>query len=293
MPTTISPLSQVHPSAEIGRDVTIGPFCLIGPHVKLGDDCVLESHVSLIGHCRIGKRNRFLQNVVIGGEPQDKSYDADAPTGVSIGNDNMFREGVTVNRGAEKEDHWTHLGSRNLLMSNAHVAHNCRVGDDTMLVNGVLLGGHVHVQDRAIISGNTVVHHFTTVGTLAFVSGGCRVVRDLPPYMLAAGNDSPEVKTINIVGMRRAGIEESTIRLVKRAHRLLYREHKKNAELRAIFEEELSGDIPIELEKLLVELELTTKGTNGRGREAFRNVEMEPAFIIKDDTPPETFRKAA
>ena len=118
MPTTISPLSQVHPSAEIGRDVTIGPFCLIGPHVKLGDHCVLESHVSLIGHCRIGKRNRFLQNVVIGGEPQDKSYDEDAPTGVSIGNDNMFREGVTVNRGAEKEDHWTHLGSRNLLMSN-------------------------------------------------------------------------------------------------------------------------------------------------------------------------------
>ncbi len=293
MPTSISSLSQVHRSARLGRNVQVGPFCLIGPHVTLGDDCVLDSHVTVIGHCRIGNRNRFLPNVVIGGEPQDKSYRADAPTGVSIGDDNMFREGVTVNRGAEKEDHWTHVGSRNLLMSNAHVAHNCRVDNDTMIVNGVLLGGHVHVQDRAIISGNTVVHHFTTVGTLAFVSGGCRVVRDLPPFMLAAGNDNPQVKTINIVGMRRAGIEETTIRLVKRAHRLLFREHKKHAELRARFEEELAGAIPPELETLLTELELTTKGISGRGREAFRDVNLAPAFSTDDETPPETFRKAA
>lgn len=293
MPTRISPLSQVDPSAELGSNVTVGPFCLIGPHVKLGDDCVLDSHVTLTGHCRIGNRNRFLPNVVIGGEPQDKSYRADAPTGVEIGDDNMFREGVTVNRGAEKEDHWTHLGNRNLLMSNAHVAHNCRVGSDTMLVNGVLLGGHVHVQDRAIISGNTVVHHFTTVGTLAFVSGGCRVVRDLPPFMLAAGNDNPEVKTINIVGMRRAGIEETTIRLVKRAHRMLYREHRNHSEVQAVFEQELPGGLPPELRKLLDELELTTHGTSGRGREAFRNVILKPAFTIADEVPHESLRKAA
>lgn len=292
MPTSISPLSQVHPSARIGANVQIGPFCLIGPHVTLGDDCVVDSHVTLTGHCRIGNRNRFLPNVVIGGEPQDKSYSADTPTGVSIGDDNMFREGVTVNRGAEKEDHWTHVGSRNLLMSNAHVAHNCRVDDDTMIVNGVLLGGHVHVQDRAIISGNTVVHHFTTIGTLAFVSGGCRVVRDMPPYMLA-GNDTPQVKTINIVGMRRAGLDESTIRLIKRTHRLIFRQHKKHSEVRTMFEQEMPDGLPPELQKLLTELELTTHGASGRGREAFRDVEMKPAFETTDEARPVTIRKAA
>ncbi|MFP6762651.1 MAG: acyl-ACP--UDP-N-acetylglucosamine O-acyltransferase [Planctomycetaceae bacterium] len=293
MPTTISPLSQVHPSAMIGTDVQVGPFCLIGPDVRLGDDCVLDSHVTLTGHCRIGKRNRFQAGVVIGGEPQDKSYNAEAPTGVEIADDNTFREGVTVNRGAEKEDHWTHLGSRNLLMANAHVAHNCQVGDDTMLVNGVLLGGHVHVQDRAIISGNTVVHHFTTIGMLGFVSGGCRVVRDLPPFMLAAGNENPQVKTINIVGMRRAGIDEATIRLIKRAHRLVYREHRKHDEVRGIFEQELTSGLPAELQKLLLELELTTRGTSGRGREAFRNVNLKPVDTLSDETSPEIQRKAA
>jgi UDP-N-acetylglucosamine acyltransferase len=292
MPTSISPLSQVHPSAELGRNVQVGPFCLIGPHVKLGDDCVLDSHVTLTGHCRIGNRNRFLPNVVIGGEPQDKSYRVDAPTGASIGDDNMFREGVTVNRGAEKEDHWTHVGSRNLLMSNAHVAHNCRVDDDTMIVNGVLLGGHVHVQDRAIISGNTVVHHFTTIGTLAFVSGGCRIVRDMPPFMLA-GNGTPQVRTINIVGMRRAGIEEDTIRLIKRAHRLSFREHKKHTEVKSIFEQELPDGLPPELQKLLTELELSTHGASGRGREALRNIPMKPAFETSDEASPVTIRKAA
>jgi len=293
MSTTISPLSQVHPSAQIGTNVQVGPFCLIGPDVQLGDDCVLDSHVTLIGHCRIGMRNRFQAGVVIGGEPQDKSYNANAPTGVEIADDNTFREGVTVNRGAEKEDHWTHLGSRNLLMANAHVAHNCRVGSDTMLVNGVLLGGHVHVQDRAIISGNTVVHHFTTIGTLGFVSGGCRVVRDLPPFMMAAGNENPQVKTINLVGMRRAGMDEATIRLIKRAHRMVYREHRKHAEVRSIFEQELTAGLPPELQKLLTELELTTRGTNGRGREAFRNVNLKPVDTSSDEPSTENQRKAA
>ncbi|MCX7422160.1 MAG: acyl-ACP--UDP-N-acetylglucosamine O-acyltransferase [Planctomycetia bacterium] len=270
MANTIHPQACVDSRAELGDDVEIGPFCVVGPYVKLGNGCRLTNNVTLIGHTTIGTRNRFFPNCVIGGEPQDYSY-KESPTWVEIGDDNLFREGVTVNRGAEKEDHGTRIGHRNLLMSNAHVAHNCCVGNNVMLVNGVLLGGHVHVHDRAIISGNTVVHHFTSVGTMAFVSGGCRVVTDLPPFMLAAGNDNPEVKTINLVGMRRAGVSESSINVIKRAHRLIFREHKTLAEARDIFYQELDGILPIELSTLFNFMELTAAGQVGRAREVFRN----------------------
>jgi UDP-N-acetylglucosamine acyltransferase len=271
MPTRISPLADVDPRAELGRDVQIGPFCRIGADVQLGDGCILDSHVTIVGHTRIGDRNRFWPNAVIGCEPQDRSF-IDAATTLEIGDDNVFREGVTVNRGAEKEDHVTRIGHRNMLMANSHVAHNCRVHNNVILVNGVLLGGHVHVQDGAIISGNTVVHHFTTVGTLAFVSGGCRVPHDIPPYMLAAGSDNPTLKTINLIGMRRAGICEATIRVIKRAHRLLFREHKKAEAVRETFISELDGVLPFELTVLLTFLEQQARGKLGRAREAFRNV---------------------
>jgi UDP-N-acetylglucosamine acyltransferase len=270
MATYVSPLSHVDPRAQIGRDVYIGPFCNVGSQVVLGDNCRLESHVVLSGATSIGQRNRFWPHTVIGGEPQDKTYH-DSNTQVQIGDDNQFREGVTVNRGADKEDGVTRIGCRNLLMSNAHVAHNCHVYNDTILVNGVLLGGHVHVQDRAIVSGNTVVHHFSTIGTLAFVSGGCRVPQDIPPFMLAAGSDNPEIKTINIVGMQRAGISRETIAMVKRAHRLLFREHKLLDEVRNTLGEECDGVIPIELATLLNFIEVQRKGRMGRGREAVRN----------------------
>ncbi len=270
MATYVSPLSQIDPRARIGRDVYIGPFCLVGPHAVLGDGCRLDSHVVITGHTTIGERNHFWPNTVIGGEPQDKTYH-NSNTRVEIGDDNQFREGVTVNRGADKEDGVTRIGHRNLLMSNAHVAHNCHIFNDTILVNGVLLGGHVHVQDKAIVSGNTVVHHFSTIGTLAFVSGGCRVPNDIPPFMLAAGSDNPEIKTVNIVGMQRAGISRETIGLVKRAHRLLFREHKPLDETRGLLADECDGVIPIELATLLNFIEYQRKGKMGRGREQVRN----------------------
>lgn len=270
MATYVSPLAHIDPRAQIGRDVYIGPFCLVGPHARIGDNCRLDSHVVITGHTTIGERNHFWPNTVIGGEPQDKTYH-NSNTRVAIGDDNQFREGVTVNRGADKEDGVTRIGDRNLLMSNAHVAHNCHIFNDTILVNGVLLGGHVHVQDKAIVSGNTVVHHFSTIGTLAFVSGGCRVPNDIPPFMLAAGSDNPEIKTINIVGMQRAGISRETIGLVKRAHRLLFREHKSLDETRGLLGDECDGVIPIELATLLNFIDYQRKGKMGRGREQVRN----------------------
>ncbi len=270
MATYISPLAYVDPRAQLGANVHIGPFCFIGPYVILGADCHLVSHVTITGWSTIGERNRFCQNCVIGGEPQDKSYVQGCPTQVIIGDDNHFREGVTVNRGAEKEDGITRVDHRNLLMSNAHVAHNCHVHSDVMLVNGVLLGGHVHVYDKAIISGNSAVHHFSSVGTLAFVGGCTKVVVDVPPYMLYDGGSMAEIRTLNLVGMQRAGISVDSIASIKRAYRLLIREHKPLDDVRAMMSEELAGIIPFELAELFSFLEYQRKGRMGRGREVVR-----------------------
>ncbi len=269
MANQIHPLACVDSKAQLGDNIHVGPFCVIGPQVTVGNDCHLDSHVTLTGVTTIGERNRFSPNCVIGGDPQDNSFQ-DSNTWLRIGDDNTFREGVTVNRGAEKEDHGTRIGHGNLLMSNAHVAHNCCLGNKTILVNGSLLGGHVHVQDRAIISGNSAIHHFSTIGTLAFVGGCSRVTMDVPPFMLWSGTDKPEVRTINIVGMRRAGMNESTIASIKRVHRLMYREHKALDEVRDLLLNELDGIIPLEVNALLTFFELQAAGKAGRAREVFR-----------------------
>lgn len=274
MATTVSPLAHVDHKAQLGENVSVGPFCLIGPDVVVGDGCILDSHVTLVGKTTIGANNRFWPNCVIGAEPQDYSYRDGAPTEVVIGNHNQFREGVTVNRGAEKEDGVTRIDNHNLLMSNAHVAHNCHIYNHAMLVNGVLLGGHVHVHDRAIISGNSVVHHFATIGTLAFVSGGCRVPTDIPPYMLSAGSDDPQIRTVNLIGMKRAGIPDESIKVIRQTQRFLYREHKSLDFIKGYFQQELEGIFPIELVLLLDAIEKQRAGRMGRAREAARTTPL-------------------
>jgi len=288
MPTNISNLAYVDPKAEIGDDVFIGPFCHIGPHVTIGNGSVLDSHISVSGHTIIGERNRFFPTAVIGSEPQDAGY-SDAPTRVKIGDDNLFREGCTIHRGAEKEDHCTRIGNRNTFLCNAHVAHNCHVFDDVTLVNGVLLGGHVHVHDRAIISGNTVVHQFCTVGTLAFITGASRTTVDVPPFMICTGNDQFRIRTVNIVGMQRAGISECSVAAVRRAHRLIYRKSKNLEEVREIFSQELEGTIPIALNTLFQHFEGIKGSKAGRGREeAARN-----AKYIPEENDQNSTRRAA
>ncbi len=270
MEPRISPLSQVDSDAVIAPGVVIGPFCVVGPGVSIGEGTVLHSHVVLMGNTTIGAGNRFWPGCVIGGDPQDVSYQ-ESDTLILIGDNNIFREGVTVNRGAEKEDGVTRIGNHNMFMANSHIAHNCRIYNHVILVNGVLLGGHVHVHDNAIVSGNSVVHHFSTLGRLSFVSGGCRVPHDIPPFMLAAGSDNPTLKTINIVGMRRAGISETSIELVREAFRLIYRKNRPLGEVQDYFHEQLQGVMPMELSMLLNFIENQRNGKLGRAREAVRN----------------------
>lgn len=269
MAVRISPLADVHPQAQLGTDVEVGPFCLVGPHVSLGDGCRLDSHVSITGHAMIGHGNRFWPGSVIGAEPQDTGF-KDIPLYVEIGNHNLFREGVTVNRGADKEDGVTRIGNHNFLMANAHVAHNCRVFNHVILCNGVLLGGHVHVHDYAIVSGNSVVHHFATVGESAFVSGGCRVPQDIAPFMLSAGSDNPEIVTVNLVGMRRRGFSDTAIQAIRQAFKLLYREHRSCDDVRQQLLSQHGGELPAEVTRLLDFVDRSARGKNGRAREAIR-----------------------
>lgn len=288
MARLISHLSEVHPRATIGNNVSIGPFCTLGPDVVLGDDCILDSHVVLTGSTIIGDRNRFWPHTMIGGEPQDRSWKA-ADTGIVIGDDNEFREGVTVHRGADKEDGTTRIGHRNMFMSNSHVAHNCWVFNDVILVNGVLLGGHVHVHDGAIISGNSAVHHFATVGTLAFMGGTSRATVDIPPFMLHSGSDDPKVHMINIVGMRRRGIAEETIIAVRKAFKLIYRGHHKIQVVREELHREYPR-FPAELETLISFIEYHQGGKAGRGRDGGRG----GSFLGTPEGPREwTVRRAA
>jgi UDP-N-acetylglucosamine acyltransferase len=269
MTTRISPLSHVDPGAEIGEGVEIGPFCHVGPHVVIGDGCRLHAHVTILGPTTIGQSNCFFPGAVIGGDPQDAVYGG-SPTRLEIGDENVFREGVTVHRGAEKEDHVTRVGNRNMLMVNSHVGHNCHVHSRVLLANGCLLAGHVHVHDGAVLSGNSVVHQFATIGMLSFVAGMGRVAVDVPPFMMLVGCDDSSIKTVNTVGMRRAGMSAQSIELIKRAHRLLFREVKPLDEVRDIFAREFDGIIPFELSTLLSALEKQRRGRMGRAREAAR-----------------------
>lgn len=269
MDAHISRMADIHESATIGSGVHIGPFCLVGPDVTIGDNTELQSHVVLTGRTTVGKNNRFFPGTVIGGEPQDVSFQ-DTTTQVIIGDDNIFREGVTVHKGAEKEDGITRIGNGNMFMANSHVAHNCHIHDRVILVNGVLLGGHVHVHDRAIVSGNSVVHHYSTLGRLSFVSGGCRAPHDVPPFMLAAGNDNPSVKTVNVVGMKRAGISAEAISCVRDAFKMIFRKRKRPEEVQQQLEEERNGAVPMEVGELLQFIIRQRTGKFGRQREGGR-----------------------
>jgi UDP-N-acetylglucosamine acyltransferase len=275
----VHPLSDVHPRAEIDDGCHIGPFCVVGPQVRLGANCHLDSHVVLAGNLTIGRDNRFSPGAVIGGEPQDLSYKG-ADTSLVIGDGNQFREGVSIHRGAEKEDGVTRIGNKNLFMATSHVGHNCRVGNEVVMANGSMLAGHVHVHDFATISGNCMAHHFATVGTLAFMSGGSLARTDIPPYLIAVGWDSPRLAMVNEVGMRRRGIPDTTIKLVKRAHRLLYRELRRSNEARDLLLADpqvaaLGGTLPAELVTLFEFV--STMEQNGKSRQGEARRHQSPA----------------
>ncbi len=209
----------VHAGAELGREVSIGPFAVIDQNVVVGDGCQIGPHVHLTGHTVIGQRNRFHAGAVIGGAPQDLKY-RDEPTRLIIGDENVFREHVTVHRSTTLGE-VTEIGNQGLFMAGIHVGHNCRIGNQVILANGALLGGHVTVQDRVYISTYCLVHQFVTIGTLAMMQGGAGISLDLPPFCIATGQN--QICGLNTVGLRRAGIASGQRLELRRLYLTLFR----------------------------------------------------------------------
>jgi UDP-N-acetylglucosamine acyltransferase len=215
----IHPTAIIHPQAKLGANVRIGAYAVVDAHVELGADCVVGPHVYLTGVTRIGTANVFHAGSVIGDAPQDLKYQ-DEPTRLEIGDGNVFREHVTVHR-SNKLAEATLVGSHNLFMAGAHVAHNCLVGNHVIFANGATLGGHVTVQDRAFLSGHCLVHQFCRVGTLAIMQGGSAISKDLPPYTVARGDNG--ICGLNTVGLRRAGFSAPERLELKRLYKFLFR----------------------------------------------------------------------
>jgi len=218
----IHPTAIISPGAKLHPSVQVGPYAVIDEGVELGADCIVGPHVYLTGLLAVGTGNRFHAGCVIGDAPQDLKYDG-TPTRVRIGDNNVFREHVTVHR-ATKPEGETVIGSNNLLMTNVHIGHNSHVHNHVILASGVLLAGHVTIFDRAFLSGNAAVHQFVRVGTLAMMQGLSGVTQDLPPFAVSKAMN--EMCGLNIVGMRRAGISAADRLEVKRLYRDLFRSGK-------------------------------------------------------------------
>jgi UDP-N-acetylglucosamine acyltransferase len=215
----VDPSARVAPGAVLEPGVRVGPFCVVGPRVHLGRGSVLESHVVIDGETRVGEYNRFYPFSSIGLVPQDLKYRGE-PTRVEIGDRNTFREGTTVHRGTGGGGGLTRIGSDNLLMAQAHVAHDCRVGNHTILANGVGLSGHVEVQDFAIVGGLCGVQQFCRVGAHAFMGGGTIATKDVLPFSMTVGNRA-RIFGLNLVGLRRRGFPAEAVAALRQAYRVL------------------------------------------------------------------------
>ena len=221
MTARVHPSAVVEAGARLGDDVVVGPFCYIGDDVEVGDGTTFGAHCSVTGPTRIGRRNRFVGHCAVGGEPQDKKF-AGERVELVIGDDNTFREFVTLNRGTGSGGGVPRLGDRNWLLAYVHVAHDCVVGNDCVFSNNATLAGHVTVGDHVILSGFAGVHQFCRIGAHAFVGMGAFVNGDVPPFVMVAQEDYGRPRGINAEGLKRRGFDATRIAAIKRAYRALY-----------------------------------------------------------------------
>jgi len=209
----------IDPTAELGQDVSVGPYSVIGPRVTVGERSSISGHAVIERNTRVGEGVKVGYGTIIGNDPQDLKYKGEE-TWVEIGDSTIIREYCTVNRGSTATGKTT-VGSRCFLMTYVHVAHDCVVGNDVIIANGVQMAGHVTVDDRAIISGLVPIHQFVRIGTYSFVGGASRVNQDVPPYTKAAGNPV-HLYGLNSVGLQRAGFSPEVKLALKRAYRLVF-----------------------------------------------------------------------
>jgi len=217
----IDPRAIVHPGAQIGKDVKIGPFAIVEEKVVIGDACIIEPHAIVRDHTSMGEQNHIFQFASVGETPQYKALTA-GQSELRIGDRNTIRENVTLNRGTPAHGGVTTIGDDNFIMAYVHIAHDCHVGNQTIFANGASLAGHVNVHDYAVLGGFSLVHQFCNIGAHCITGIGAVCFKDVPPYVVAAGNPS-EPFGINSRGLKRRDFEQATIMLLKHAYKLLYR----------------------------------------------------------------------
>jgi len=221
MTALIHPTALIDPLAQLHETVSVGAYSVIGPNVKIGAHSIVGQHCVIDGHTIIGEANHFYRFCSVGGMPQDKKY-AGEPTRLEMGDRNMVREYVTINTGTVQDGGVTRLGSDNWIMAYVHVAHDCQIGNQTILANGVQMGGHVHIGDWAIVGGLAAVHQFGKIGAHSMTGGQSALHMDIPPYVMGSGNPCVPVG-INVEGLKRRGFSPESIAALRDAYKIIYR----------------------------------------------------------------------
>ena len=247
MSTNIHPAAIIDPKAQIGEGVSVGPYSMIGPEVQIGSGTQISAHCVIEGRTTIGVDNHIGHHVMLGGVPQDKKY-AGEPTRLEIGDRNTIREFTSIHIGTVQDRGVTQIGNDNWIMGYVHLAHDCQVGNNTILANNAQLAGHVHVQDWAIVGGMTGAHQFVKIGAHAMVGGGSTLLKDVAPYVLIAGNPSAAYG-INSEGLKRRGYTPEQISAIKRAYKIIFRQDLNIEQATQAIEELIQNDA--ENEKVL------------------------------------------
>lgn len=217
----IHPTAIIDPNAKLAENVQVGAYSTIAANVEIGENCVIGSHVVIKGTTTIGKNNQIFQFSSIGEDPQDKKYNGE-DTLLQIGDNNVIREFVTLNRGTVQGGGKTIIGNDNLIMAYVHVAHDCYIGNHTIFANNASLAGHVTIQDYVILGGYSLVHQFCTLGSYCFTAFSSGIAKDIPPYVMVSGYKA-KPRGLNIEGLKRNNFSEDTIKLLKEAYAVLYR----------------------------------------------------------------------
>tara|TARA_B100001540_G_scaffold103345_1_gene93257 strand:+ start:3884 stop:4669 length:786 start_codon:yes stop_codon:yes gene_type:complete len=210
----------INKNSKISEDVEIGPYCIVGPEVEIGKNTVLHSHVNLVGNTKIGKNNEIFPFASIGTPPQDLKYKGEKNSLV-IGDNNKFREYVNINPGTKNGGEVTKIGNNNLLMVYCHVAHDCNLSNNIVLANNVQVGGHVTIDDNAIVGGSCAIHQFSRIGESAMIGGMTGVLSDVIPYGLSIGNRNSLVG-LNLIGLRRLKISNENIKIMQKAYDIIF-----------------------------------------------------------------------
>lgn len=263
MATTIHPTAVVHPGAKLGQDVQVGPYCVIEEKVEIGDGCILEAFAQVKDYTCMGPGNHVHSYACLGDSPQHLGFKGEE-TWVRIGEQNHFREFVTVHRGTPQGHKETKIGSHCLFMAYAHVAHDCTIGDHVTVANAVSMAGHVEIGDYAIVSGMAAIQQFARVGEYAFLGGLSGYSNDVPPYMLAQGTRA-KLYGPNMIGLKRKGFSSATIGAIKKAYRIIFRSGLMREEALQKALDDLPG-VP-EVVRLVEFVKATTRGiTSDAGR---------------------------